>query len=161
MPTTHDYLQALQQSVGHERLDLALDHLSLVVHTLDQAQKQELSKESDNQKKKQALDDIFGEYVVDAVKHVVILAIGNQDWRALAELARHAEQNDGKQITVTSAQPLSEEISSWLANELRDIESTGAIHFTVDKELMGGIKIQIGDREVDQSIRKKLAGFLA
>ncbi|HLD19633.1 MAG TPA: F0F1 ATP synthase subunit delta [Patescibacteria group bacterium] len=161
MPTTHDYLQALQQAVGDDRLSLALDHLSLVVRTLNQTQKQALSQESDNQKKKQVLDDAFGEYVADAVKHVVVLATGNQDWRALVELVRHAEHNDGKQITVTSAQPLSEELSSWLANELHAIESDRSIQFTVDKDIVGGVKIQIGDKEVDQSIRKKLAGFLS
>ncbi len=68
------------------------------------------------------------------------------------------EEQLGKQrITVTSAQPLSDEQRTQIANRLRDAYGIDAILIEkIDAALLGGIILRIGDQVLDGSVQGKM-----
>lgn len=59
---------------------------------------------------------------------------------------------------VTAAMPLTKEQECDIENRLLETTAFEAMemHYTVDPELIGGLKIRIGDRVVDHSIKRQL-----
>lgn len=95
---------------------------------------------------------------VSAVSHLVANPRGRRLSAALRESARIAADQGGSELaTVTVATPLSEAQQSRLAGLLE--QSAGRpvrVTTVVDPELVGGVRIQIGDDVIDGSIRSRL-----
>jgi len=62
-----------------------------------------------------------------------------------------------KEAYITSAQPLSEEMKSYLKNYIeKDSPYTFILHFAVDQNLIGGIIVKVDDLYFDASIQTKI-----
>lgn len=73
------------------------------------------------------------------------------------------EQQLGKQrVTVTSAQVLSDDQRTQIANRLREVYDIDAVLIEkVDASLLGGIVLRIGDKVLDGSVRGKMQSIRA
>lgn len=159
MPTTYEYLEAVRNAVGDGRFVLALEHIAIVARALDHDKQQQIAHIKDAHQKKELLDEWFGDFIAEAVKNTVVLIAGNGDWSVLRECAHREQGVAEERIIVTSGTPLSPAVEQWLSQELNHIAPQAPIQFEVDESLIGGVKIKIGDREIDYSFKKRLNAF--
>ena len=159
MPTSHDYYTALSQVVLPKQIDFALEHISILNKSITQRQKLELENASDNAERKKLLDAWFGAYVAEPIKNMAV-AIGEaREWNVLSEMAEMAKRTNQQAVLVTTAKPLSQSLKQMLKAEIGKLSETEDIIFTEDKNLIGGIKIRVNNREIDYSIQNRLAKF--
>lgn len=161
MPHSHEYFEALRASVSQQQFDFAMEQLGMVSRFLDQDTKRQLSHLADNPARRQLMDEWFGDYVASPVKNVIALIVENGDWDILSELEKKHENVQSQEIVVTSATALSDELIHWLTNELKKMHPVALIQFAVDSALIGGVKMRIGDKEVDYSLQAKCSKFMA
>jgi F0F1-type ATP synthase delta subunit len=160
MPTSHDYYSALSQVVLPKQIGFALDHIALLNKSITSQEKLELENAGSNADRKKLLDAWFGAYIAEPVKNMVI-AIGEaREWNVLFELAKMAKKTSQQTVLVTTAKPLSESLKQMIQTELAKMSETEDIAFSEDKKLIGGIKIRLNNREIDYSIKSRLAKFL-
>lgn len=154
MATLSDYKTALHQAVGEEKFPLALAHLQLVRDFLVLQKRKELESCASNQERINLLNKWFGNFVVEETKNFTALLAEKHQLALLDEFGK--EEGSAKKITVTLAKPLNQELRQWLVKELETIYGHVAVKFGEDSSLIGGIKIRVGDREVDYSLKSKL-----
>ncbi len=161
MPSTHEYLEALRNAVGDGRFALALEQMAIVARALDHDKQQQIARIKDTHQKKELLDEWFGDFIAESVKNTVVLIAGNGDWSVLQECARREQKITEERIIVTSGTRLSPSIEEWFAQELNHIAPHIPVQFDIDESLIGGIKVKVGDREIDYSFKKRLNAFFA
>jgi len=112
--------------------------------------------------KKDVLARIFGDKISEVVKHFLFLV---SDKRREAYLEAILEEykdlaNEFKNVLfaeVVSAKELSESDIAMLKERLASVTGKNIdCNVAVDPSLIGGIKVRVGDRIIDASIKKKL-----
>ena len=159
MPTSRDYYTALSQVVFPKQIDFALEHISILNKSITSRQKLELENAGDNAERKKLLDAWFGEYIAEPIKNMIVALGEAREWNVLSEMAEMAKKTNQQAVLVTTAKPLSKSLKQMLQAELAKLSETEDIIFSEDKKLIGGIKIRVNNREVDYSIKNRLAKF--
>jgi F-type H+-transporting ATPase subunit delta len=76
-------------------------------------------------------------------------------YRAFVELAERAQGL--VHVEVVSAVPLTEAVRQALQAKIESsLQKTVELTLTVDKEILGGLRLRIGDRIIDASVRRRL-----
>lgn len=68
--------------------------------------------------------------------------------------------NSRSVVEVSTARPLGEESKAVLTKALEHLGAVDGVRFAIDPTLIGGIKIRLGEREIDRSIRARLVQFV-
>ncbi len=116
-------------------------------------------------KKKELVNRLLPPNVDGEVRNFIYLLASKNEMHllpeVLAEFDRYALRRPAKQIAfVTSAVPLTEQERAQLEQKIKaqfgkDIE----LECRVDKALLGGVVVRVGDRIIDGSISGKLAAM--
>lgn len=147
------YLQALRENVGDENFLLALEHLKLAEKFLTLQKRQALELCETNNKRTRLLNEWFGDFLAKEIKNFLALLA---EKKQLSFFLAIKNEREAKQIIITSAEPFSSNLKNFTIQELTKVFGETEIKFTEDKKLIGGVKIKIGDKEIDNSIKKRL-----
>ena len=151
----NQYIHALREAVGEENFPLALEHMRLAGRIITPERAQELQHAKDNKARVALLDEWCGNFLTQEVKHTIALLAETQQLGILQELGS-AEAAREESAVITTAHSLEDETKNTIRTALEKLYDTVTISYTEDPSLIGGIKIRVGDREVDNSIRTKL-----
>ena len=88
------------------------------------------------------------------VKNVIALIAEKNQLSSLEGVKQ--EKSSAKDAKITTAAALDESKKSEIVEKIEAIHGSMQIMFQTDPNLIGGVKMKIGDREVDNSIRAKL-----
>ncbi|MEK9165787.1 MAG: F0F1 ATP synthase subunit delta [Patescibacteria group bacterium] len=159
MSVISTYLKSLEKIVGQEKFPMALKHLQIAKNFLNSGKKETLEKAADSQTKLKMLEDWFGDFLTNEIKHFLILLSDEQKLSLLDDISE--EMKNAKEVVITTAKPLSDQLKKWLIDELNkiDIDKAVAFKWCLDPALIAGIKIKINDREIDNSVQAKLSMF--
>jgi F-type H+-transporting ATPase subunit delta len=149
------YLEALRGVVGEEQFPFALEHMRIAGRAITPARIRELKDAKDNKERVSLMEEWCGNFLNKEVKNAIALMAENNQLEVLKEISDEKKQLD-ESVVVTTAKKLNEEEKEWLERELRSISQVAQINYLEDSSIIGGIKIRIGDREVDNSIKTKL-----
>jgi F-type H+-transporting ATPase subunit delta len=117
--------------------------------------------------RKQIFLELCGEDLAVEAGNFVTLLLANDRLALLPEIRELFEQHKNEreglvEAQISSAFPLDE---GQLRNLVTDLERRFSRrvepHVTLDRELIGGVKIVVGDTVIDGSVRGKLAGMSA
>ncbi|HEY7760530.1 MAG TPA: F0F1 ATP synthase subunit delta [Burkholderiales bacterium] len=123
-------------------------------------------KVSDEQRARIFLE-LCGEGVTPEARNFVALLLANNRLALLPEIRELFEQHKNEREGVVEAQISSAfalddaQLRSLVADLERRFSRRVDAHVTVDRELIGGVKIVVGDTVIDGSVRGKLAGMSA
>lgn len=154
MPSFSPYLKSLEKIVGPEKLPMALGHLQIAKDFLNSEKRETLEKGANNQIRLKILDDWFGSFLTDEVKHLLILLSDEGKLSLLDEIGEEIKIT--KEAVITTAKPLSDQLKKWLIDELNKIAGALSFSWRLDPAILGGVKIKIGDQEIDNSLQTKL-----
>lgn len=154
MPPLNSYLSALKESVGDEHYNLALRQLILSSKFLGSKERKELEECVSNKERKNLLDKWFGHFLAPEIKNLIALFAESKNLKILDSVEI---KNDAKNIEVTTAQALSPSLENWFRSELEKKCGSLGVIFKTNPEIIGGVKIKIGDKEIDSSIFSKLS----
>lgn len=154
MSTASIYLKSLEKIVGKEKFPLALRQLEIAKDFLNSEKRETLEKDAGNQIKSTILDDWFGSFLTDEVKHLLILLSDEGKLSLLNEIGEQTQL--AKEVVITTAKPLSDQLKKWLIDELNKIAGALSFSWRQDPAILGGVKIKIGDQEIDNSLQTKL-----
>lgn len=115
--------------------------------------------------KKETIARLFADYVSSSVQNFLCYLIDKrridmliaviQAYRALVKQANHILE-----VRVTAASPLSEEDCQALIEQLAQVtEKNIELQVRVDRRILGGLILQIGDKWIDNSVAGKLAAL--
>ncbi|MEK7479635.1 MAG: F0F1 ATP synthase subunit delta [Patescibacteria group bacterium] len=149
---THPLIQALQELTG-DNSPLALEHLVIGARHITKERERELSAAS-LKEKKELLSEWFHDYLTKEVKNTLALLA---EEHALDAARNERAEEETEEIRFTTAKKLSEETKSWIRKEMGEGRVGTPIVFREDPALFGGIKIKAGDKEVEYSMRQRLA----
>ncbi len=158
MPSINDYLHALRDTVSEERYPLALEQIKMARQELNESRMRELEFAVGAGKGVELLDKWFGDFLTREVKNTLALLA---EERKLALLNEMQEEDHGEIITVTTARPLNQRLKEWFMKELAGKFQLARASFKTDQSLIGGVKIRVGDREVDASVKARLEKITA
>jgi len=122
-----------------------------------------LSPVVDRHEKERLLAASFAGKTSDIALHTVLLLVRKRREALLPEIVRQYDRFEmrargDEPLTVTSAKELSREQFSRLVSRLERIYGTRfEAQLRVDPELIGGLRIMMGDRRIDGSIERRLA----
>jgi F-type H+-transporting ATPase subunit delta len=71
------------------------------------------------------------------------------------------ETKRGGACTITTATTLEEEEKTRLTKKVQEAQGEIPVKFVEDKNIIGGVIIRVGDKEIDNSIRTKLTAVLS
>lgn len=114
-------------------------------------------------KKEQIIEEVFGDTIPKELVGMLILLVKKGHTAEIQSVFDYfirlvkQEKKIGKAY-VTTAFTLSDEKRETILNRLLELTPYESIemNYTVDKELIGGMVIRIGDRRIDTSIRTRL-----
>lgn len=154
MPSFSTYLNALKEAVGDEQFPFAISHIEFARGFLDDSKRRSLASCDTNALRRELLDQWFGNYLASEVKNIIALlaehgALDLMDADFLLESVC-------KTVTITSARSLPQDTKQWLIQELAQIVGALPVRWREDPRLIGGVKIRIGDQEIDASIGSRL-----
>ena len=158
MASAHAYKEALMKAVGGEKFPLALEHVFFALRALDDAEKRKLS-ELDEKEVKHALEKRFGDFLAQPVKNMIAVAAMQGEWEALSELAGE-ERSENMEAVVTTTRPLTDDMEAAFRKEITRQTPVREVRFVIDPTLLGGVRVRIGDREIDHSVKGALAKFV-
>lgn len=156
MATLNDYAHALKEITGQDKAELALVHLQIARDFLSNERRRKLEQSVSNNERVRLLDQWFGDFIAKEVKHTIALMAEANDVNMLDTL--HTKETSEK-VTLVMAREPDPSFKESIIQEVEGLFPNHPIAFRYDKSLIGGIKIKFGDREVDNSISKKLALF--
>jgi F0F1-type ATP synthase delta subunit len=159
MPTARDYYSALSEAISETELPLALEHILLAHKSITPSRKQELENAQNIEERKKLLDLWLGEYVVSPVKNLAALIAEAREWNLLSQLVEIIKTEGEEEARVTTAKPLSNPLKKLIRSELAKISEIKSVAFKEDKTLIGGVRIQLGNRQIDYSIKNRLTKF--
>ena len=120
-----------------------------------------------DEQRSQIFLELCGEGVTPEARNFVTLLLANNRLALLPEIRELFEQqkNDREGVVdaqISSAFPLDDDQLRSLVSDLeRRFARRVNPHVTVDRELIGGVMIVVGDTVIDGSVRGKLAGMSA
>ena len=123
-------------------------------------------KVSDEQRARIFLE-LCGEGVMPEARNFVALLLANDRLALLPEMRQLFEQHKNEregvvEARISSAFPLDQaQLRSLVADLERRFSRRIDPHVTLDRELIGGVKIVVGDTVIDGSVHGKLAGMSA
>ncbi|WP_142803933.1 F0F1 ATP synthase subunit delta [Tepidiphilus sp. J10] len=146
----------------------ALERLAALV-TLDEVRSVLLDPKVDDESKAGLLLDLAGvdQQLPEAVRNFVQMLVKNDRVLLLPEIHALfvARKNDHEGVAVakvTSAFALDEATRERLRQDLEaHFKKKLQLEITVDPELIGGVRVQVGDEVIDASVRGKLANLAA
>jgi F-type H+-transporting ATPase subunit delta len=159
------YAKAFLDAAGGEVDDFVHQLEAVVAECLDRYPKLELALASPkfSQEEKEAmLDRIFSGRVSKTLLNALKVLCRRGRISALRAIQRTAselrdEQLGRMRVEVSTAQPLTQEQKVMIAARLRESYGREAVLVErLDKELLGGVVLRIGDRVFDGSIKGKL-----
>lgn len=158
-PLIKNYLNALRETIGEDRFPLALRQMQTAREVLTQEKRKQLELSNNNQERLNLMNAWFGKFLADEVKNCIILLAEKKGLATLDEL--RAPDGEVPKIIVTTAMDLSSSLRSWLTEQLERYSGRAvSILFRQDPTLIGGVKIRVGDYEIDNSIHAKLKNIL-
>jgi F-type H+-transporting ATPase subunit delta len=120
--------------------------------------------------RERAVSQLLPEQTAAEVKQFVRLLAKNGDMRLLDEVLRHVQTlvpslgGDDHNVVITSAYELSaaekEKLQAKVAAEYGDGQEMKT-RYEVDPDLLGGLRIQVGDRILDYSVASRLDALRA
>ncbi len=144
--------------MGDNRLSLALKHLALAQELLSAEQQTELGRLSAKESRDK-LEEWWGEFIASPVKNAIALIAEHNYWEAFREMAIPSSKDLPRAVVIT-ARPLSSADETAFRQKIEQVAPVGNVQFLTDPELIGGVKVRIGDEEIDASLRGKLAQLL-
>lgn len=146
----------------------ALERLATLV-TLDEVRTVLLDPKVDDDSKARVLLEAAGadQPLPDAVQNFARLLVDNDRVLLLPEIHALfvARKNDHEGVAVakvTSAFPLDDAARERLKQDLEaHFKKKLQLEVTIDPELIGGVRVQVGDEVIDASVRGKLANLAA
>lgn len=120
----------------------------------------------EKEEKEKFIEDVFGKFVSRDMTGLLKLMVSKDRQQHIVDtlklfLDRVLEYKKIGTVYVTTAAPLDEVQKARVVEKL--IATTQYVdlimHYSVDKSLIGGMVIRIGDRVVDSSIKTKLEGL--
>jgi len=117
-------------------------------------------------KKKIVMDAIFGAHLSEISSTFISLIITKKREGILSDIASsfieiYKIHKNIKSATVSSAVPLSKEQKEAIIAILNASKETESVDLTevVDPSLIGGMILRVGDKQIDESIKRKLANL--
>ncbi len=114
-------------------------------------------------KKRDILEKLFKGKVHNLTMSILDILTRKNREPLLPAIARefHTAYNTFKGIgkaTITTAVPLDDELRTEFENMVKQLSAKDQVELTetIDKELIGGFILNVGDRQIDASIRNKL-----
>lgn len=114
-------------------------------------------------KKRDILEAVFKNKVNPLTMSILDILTRKNREPLLPAIARqfHAAYNEYKQIskaTVTTAAPLNDALRSEVLQLVRQLSKKDSVELTetIDKSLVGGFVLDVGDRQIDASLKSKL-----
>lgn len=163
------YAQALLEiAEEHHAIDTFESQLTLVSRTLaenEQLRRVFLHPQVDKAEKKTVVDKIFGEHVSQEILNLLKLLIDRKRESMIDDVleAYTKSANDIRgilDVSVTTAAPLDESERKSLSERLeRSLNKKLRMHTDVDRKIIGGLMLKIGNRLYDGTVRTKLEGF--
>ena len=149
------YLEALREAVGEERFPIARAQVNALGRVLTRERRRELESGRDNGVRREILDKRYGGFLADEVKNLVSILAEKKELSLLDGILDDEESGDS--AVVTTARKISGETRNWLSEELKLACGANKIDFKEDKNIIGGVRIKIGSREVDATMRTKIS----
>ena len=161
MPSLSDYETALKNSVGKQNAPLIAAHLELAWNFLTENQRKTLENAANNEERMHHINEWFQKFLIDEVKHALVLMAETKELYLLKPKKRQSLPTEENQdIVVTTASPLSQNLATWLEEAISKTTGAQRIRFAYDTSMVGGIKIRVGDTEIDNSLSTKLLRLL-
>nr|WP_297172189.1 ATP synthase F1 subunit delta [uncultured Agathobaculum sp.] len=145
-----------------------LDALGMVCDILDsepQLRKLLLLPSISCMERQNVLRDVFSGRIEPLLLHFLLLAMNRNRLALLREIYRcyqqqYLQQNGMAEAQVVTAIPLSEKLADELSAKLCAVTGKRVLlRQSVDPELLGGIRVQIGSEQMDGSLRARLEGI--
>lgn len=152
MTPTHPLIQALQEITG-DKFPFAMEGLTLAARHITKERERELAGKP-LRGKRELLDGWFGDYFTPDVKNTLSLFA---EEGKLADIRNNMKKGEVEEIRVTTSRKLTEEMRVWVEKEFRNIAEGAPLVFCEEPALLGGVKIKAGDREIEYSLRQRLA----
>lgn len=164
------YAEALAGlSVKYDKIDLYQQELGAVTDTYrEQPELKEflLNPQTDINTKKDALRNIFGNRLGSNILNFLMLLLDKGRIGYLPgiydEFVKLADQNRGiLNIDIISAAPLEPDQLNMISQQYGKLYNAAAVKIEtkLDASLIGGIKIKIGDKLVDGTVKGRLKGL--
>ena len=158
MPRNSEYLKALEETVGADYFELALRELVMARSFLNNEKTKELENCRNNDDRSALLIKWFKDFLTPEVRNFIVLLVEAKKLQLLHEIEISSAQ---QKVVVTLASEPSPSLQSSLKKELSSIVDGALVTFKINPKILGGVKIKIGDREVDNSILKRLKVYAA
>lgn len=115
------------------------------------------------EKKKEILSLIFKGKISELSLKFILMLAGQKREAALESvienfIAQYNEKNNIASVQVATAVPLSDELRGQLLDKIKKAYNFSSVDLreSVDENLIGGLLIRIGDKQLDESIRRKI-----
>ncbi|HEX7065637.1 MAG TPA: F0F1 ATP synthase subunit delta [Bacillales bacterium] len=164
---TKRYARALfEVAEEHGKIDQVEEDLNAVVQAFkdEKAEKVFLNPRLDAEAKKKLVETFAGTVTSEVANFLKVLVDQHRE-NELADMAKEysAAANEARGIvkaTVTTAVPLSDEEKKRLAEQFgKAIDKKIQLEEKVDREIIGGVLIRIGNRVYDGTVAGKLSRF--
>ena len=117
-------------------------------------------------KKRNVVDAVFGEHLSKIASTFISLIITKKREGLLSDISAafidiYKEHKNIKTARVTSAVPLTKTQKDAVTTLLKSVEETSDIDLkeVVNADIIGGMIIRVGDKQVDESIKRKLTNL--
>ena len=161
------YAEALFEAMQGNSFDEILLEFNNVVEIIDNNEefKNFLSHPViSNDKKKETIEECFKNFSSE-IKNFLFILIDEKRINCLDEIKTFLQdkinnKNNLVDVTVTLSFEANDEIKSQIVQRLKNkLQKDVSANFTVNPDIMGGLKIQVKDTVVDLSINKRLENF--
>jgi F-type H+-transporting ATPase subunit delta len=115
------------------------------------------------EKKRAAIEAIFGDKIQDITNNLLKILSDKDREMLIEDITSHFIDlynihHGNMNVSVTSAYALDKKQKSDLINKLEKVSGKNVLlHATVDKSLLGGLKVRIDDTVIDGSVKYKLS----
>tara|TARA_B100000029_G_C17198316_1_gene823365 strand:+ start:201 stop:749 length:549 start_codon:yes stop_codon:yes gene_type:complete len=163
------YAEALLKSSMKSNQELReitnnLNKFKLLVKEIPQLKYLILTKRVATKQKKVIIENIFNHFFGAIEIDLILILIENDDSSLIAEIIdkfiNFVNSNSNmRNIYITSSNQFSDSYKEQISNDIKskfNINESSLTTFSVDKSIIGGIKIRIGNKIIDGSIATKL-----
>ncbi|WP_096185872.1 F0F1 ATP synthase subunit delta [Evansella halocellulosilytica] len=166
-PVGFRYATAMfEHAKENKKLDQTLEELQVVSQVLDDTKLlDEVFKHPkvSNDVKKDIIKEVFTSQVSDAIINLLYILVDRKREEAIFSITDNFkalvnEEQGVAEATVITAKPLNEEEKSAITDVFKNIAGKQKllIENVIDKDIIGGLKVRIGDRIYDGSVANQL-----